>query len=77
MFLEVPHYSVQVGYFREKESLLGFNGKYTHLRGDDNYYIYDDNGVMVNEFHRDTVEGSYRYGGQRNGVFAFRYKNTT
>lgn len=56
------------------DNILSFDGKYTLLRGKDNYYVYDDKGEQVNSFPLDCYYGPYQILGQNNGVFCIRLK---
>jgi len=56
------------------DNILYFDGKYTLLRGEDNYYVYDDKGEQVNSFPLDCYYGPYQILGQNNGVFCIRLK---
>lgn len=69
-------YKRPIGFFDNNynDNILYFDGKYTLLRGEDNYYIYDEKGEQVNSFPLDCYYGPYQILGQNNGVFCIRLK---
>lgn len=66
---QIPHMAGPTQY---NDSIVCFDGRFTILKGKENYYIYDENGAVVNTFPLRCYYGDYTIVGQNNNVFCIQ-----